>query len=56
MIGSLAALEVIRAIVPFGDDPAGSILLADLLSLRFRSLRLPKDPGCTTCGGVQTPA
>ena len=56
VIGSLAALEVIRAIVPFGDDPAGSILLADLLSLRFRSVRLPKDPGCTTCGGVQTPA
>lgn len=50
ILGSMAALEVIRAIVPFGDDPAGSLLLADLLSLRFRTLRLPKDPGCSACG------
>ncbi|MBB4616781.1 HesA/MoeB/ThiF family protein [Sphingomonas abaci] len=56
VIGSLAALEVIRVIAPFGDDPAGTVLLADLLSLRFRSVRLPKDPGCTTCGGAQTSA
>ena len=46
VIGSLAALEVIRALVPFGDDSAGKLLLADALSLRFRTLALPKDPGC----------
>ncbi len=49
-IGSLAALEVLRAIHPFGDDSAGKLLLADTLSLRFRTLSLPKDPGCRTCG------
>ncbi|HEX7851700.1 MAG TPA: molybdopterin-synthase adenylyltransferase MoeB [Sphingomonas sp.] len=49
VMGSLAALEVIRAIVPFGDDTAGTLLLADGLSLRFRTIRLPKDPGCTGC-------
>jgi len=46
VMGSLAALEIIRAIVPFGDDSAGSLLLADALSLRFRTIALPKDPGC----------
>jgi len=46
VMGSLAALEVIRAIVPFGDDSAGKLLLADALSLRFRTIALPKDPGC----------
>jgi len=50
VIGSLAALEVIRAVAPFGTDPAGTILLADLLSLRFRTLRLPPDPACAACG------
>jgi adenylyltransferase/sulfurtransferase len=50
MMGSLAALEAIRAIVPFGDDSAGKLLLADSLSLRFRMLSLPKDPGCPACG------
>lgn len=49
VLGSLAALEAIRAIVPFGDDPAGRLLLIDLLGWRFRSLLLPKDPGCSAC-------
>jgi len=49
VMGSLAALEVIRAIVPFGDDPAGKLLLADALAFRFRTINLPKDPGCPTC-------
>ncbi len=49
-IGSMAALEVLRAIHAFGDDSAGKLLLADTLSLRFRTLTLPKDPGCRTCG------
>ncbi|MCW4462992.1 molybdopterin-synthase adenylyltransferase MoeB [Sphingomonas sp. BT-65] len=50
VMGSLAALEVIRAIVPFGEDSAGKLLLADTLALRFRTLTLPKDPGCPACG------
>lgn len=49
VMGSLAALEAIRAIVPFGEDSAGKLLLVDALSLRFRTLKLPKDPGCPTC-------
>ena len=49
VLGSLAALEAIRAIVPFGEDPTGKLLLVDLLGWRFRSLTLPKDPGCPAC-------
>jgi molybdopterin-synthase adenylyltransferase len=50
VMGSLAALETIRAIVPFGEDSAGKLLLADALHLRFRTLRMTKDPGCPACG------
>jgi adenylyltransferase/sulfurtransferase len=50
VLGSMAALEAIRAVTPFGDDTAGTLLLVDLLALRFRTLRLPKDPGCPACG------
>ena len=46
VLGALAALEAIRAIVPFGSDPAGSLLLVDALAFRFRTVRVPKDPGC----------
>lgn len=49
VLGSLAALETIRALVPFGEDAAGKLLIADLMSMRFRTLGLPKDPGCPTC-------
>lgn len=49
VLGSLAALEAIRALVPFGEDPAGKLLLVDLLAWRFRTLALPKDPGCSAC-------
>ena len=49
VMGSLAALEAIRALVPFGEDSAGKLLIADLLSLRFRTLSIPADPACPTC-------
>lgn len=48
-MGSLAALEVIRALVPFGADMAGRLMIADLLSMRFRTLDVPKDPACPGC-------
>ncbi len=46
VIGSLAALEVLRSILGFGDDPAGKLLIFDALALRFRTLVVPKDPSC----------
>lgn len=49
IMGSLAALEAIRAVAPFGEDSAGKLLLVDALALRFRTLSLPKDPGCKSC-------
>lgn len=46
VLGSLAALEAIRAITGFGEDPAGKLVLVDALSFRFRTVTMPKDPGC----------
>lgn len=50
VMGSLQALEVIRAIVGFGDSLAGRLLLYDALAARMRTILLPKDPGCRGCG------
>ncbi|QBM77554.1 molybdopterin-synthase adenylyltransferase MoeB [Sphingomonas sp. AAP5] len=50
VMGSLAALEALRAIVGFGEDKAGKLLLVDALAFRFRTIALPKDPGCPGCG------
>jgi len=49
VMGSLAALEVIRALVPFGADMAGKLLIADLLTMRFRTLTVAKDSACAGC-------
>ncbi|MBX9860796.1 MAG: HesA/MoeB/ThiF family protein [Sphingomonas sp.] len=49
VVGSLAALEVLRALVPFGADSAGKLLIVDTLDFRFRTIGLPKDPGCPGC-------
>jgi molybdopterin/thiamine biosynthesis adenylyltransferase len=46
VMGSLAALETIRSVAPFGTDPAGTLLLVDALAFRFRTISLPKDPAC----------
>lgn len=51
VMGALQALETIRAIVGFGDGLAGRLLLFDALSMRMRTVTLPKDPGCPACGG-----
>lgn len=48
-MGSLAALETIRQIVPFGTDMVGRLLIADLLAMRFRTLDVAKDPACPAC-------
>lgn len=50
VLGSLAAIEAIRQIVPFGADSAGQLLIVDALSFRFRTIGLPKDPGCRCAG------
>jgi adenylyltransferase/sulfurtransferase len=51
MLGSMAALEVMRAITGFGEDSAGKLFLLDALTLRTRTLRVRKDPGCPSCAG-----
>ncbi|WP_127090589.1 HesA/MoeB/ThiF family protein [Aquabacter cavernae] len=42
--GSLAALEVIRAIVGFGEGLVGRLLMIDALSMRFETLTYAYDP------------
>jgi molybdopterin-synthase adenylyltransferase len=50
VMGSLAAIEAVRALYRFGDDPAGKLLIVDALSFRFRTLTLGKDPECSCAG------
>jgi molybdopterin-synthase adenylyltransferase len=50
LMGSFAAMEVVRLITGFGEDQAGKLHIFDGLAPSMRSIRMPKDPGCRTCG------
>ena len=49
-IGQYAALVAIRAIVGIEPDAAAKLYLFDGVSLEWRTMRLPPDPDCQTCG------
>jgi adenylyltransferase/sulfurtransferase len=55
-IGSLAALEVLRCITPFGEAMAGRMLVADLIGRTFRTVRVAPDPACPACAVQSCPA
>lgn len=50
MVGSFAALEAIRAITGFGENAGGKLHMIDGLAPSMRTIRMPKDPGCSVCG------
>ena len=50
IIGSLQALETIKWIIGAGDSLIGRLVLFDALKLKFRELKLRKDPNCPICG------
>src|SRR5438876_2670030 len=54
VLGSLAALEVIREIVGFGDGLVGRLLMVDARSMRFETLRYAWDPANPLSGAQST--
>ena len=54
IIGSIQALETIKLILGAGDSLIGRLVLFDALKLRFRELKLRKDPDCPICGDNPT--
>jgi adenylyltransferase/sulfurtransferase len=54
IIGTLQAAETIKWILGRGDSLSGRLLLLDALEMRFRELRLRRDPACPVCGDNPT--
>jgi molybdopterin/thiamine biosynthesis adenylyltransferase len=50
VMGSLQALEVLKEAAGLGTGLVGKILTYKALTAEFRTVRLPKDPGCPLCG------
>jgi adenylyltransferase/sulfurtransferase len=50
IVGALQAIEAIKLILGAGDPLVGRLLLFDALAMRFRELKLKKNPDCPLCG------
>ncbi len=50
MIGIIQATEAIKLIVGVGEPLIGRFLIYDALKMKFRELKLRKDPDCPVCG------
>lgn len=49
MVGAFAAMEAIRVVTGFGAPAKGKLHIIDGLAPGWRTIRVPKDPGCSTC-------
>ncbi len=50
IVGSLQAMEAIKHLLGIGETLRGRLLIFDLLTVRFRTLNIKKDPACPLCG------
>lgn len=50
LVGVIQATEVIKLILGNGSPLVGRLLLVDALNMRFRELKLRKNPECPVCG------
>jgi molybdopterin/thiamine biosynthesis adenylyltransferase/rhodanese-related sulfurtransferase len=50
IIGTIQATEALKLILGIGEPLVGRFLVYDALKMRFRELKLPKDPDCPVCG------
>jgi adenylyltransferase/sulfurtransferase len=50
VIGVIQGIETLKLILGTGESLIGRLLLFDALGMRFRELKLRKDPACPICG------
>jgi len=54
IVGTIQATEAIKILLGTGDPLVGRLLLFDAMRMRFRELKLRKDPACPVCGPEAT--
>jgi adenylyltransferase/sulfurtransferase len=54
LVGLIQATEAIKLILGKGEPLIGRLLLVDALGMKFRELKLRKNPDCPVCGTHRT--
>ena len=54
VIGVIQATETVKLIIGKGEPLIGRLLMYDSLAMRFREVRIRRDPNCPICGDNPT--
>ena len=54
LLGVIQAAEVVKLVLGRGEPLVGRLLLVDVLAMRFREIRLRRNPDCAVCGSRPT--
>ncbi|HEX8692371.1 MAG TPA: molybdopterin-synthase adenylyltransferase MoeB [Longimicrobium sp.] len=54
IVGCIQAAEAVKLVLGAGEPLVGRLLLFDALRMRFREMRLRRDPACPACGESPT--
>jgi len=54
LLGTMQAAETLKLILGAGDPLIGRLVLVDALGMRFRELKIRKNPDCVVCGSKPT--
>jgi len=54
IVGTIQTMETIKLLLGIGETLSGRILMFDALRMKFREMRLKRDPACPVCGDAPT--
>jgi bacteriocin biosynthesis cyclodehydratase domain-containing protein len=54
VIGTVQATEAVKVLLGVGEPLIGRLLTYDALGMRFREVKLRRDPHCPLCGTAPT--
>lgn len=54
VIGTIQATEAVKVLLGIGEPLIGRLLTYDALGMRFREVKLRRDPNCPLCGASPT--
>ncbi|MCC7509416.1 MAG: molybdopterin-synthase adenylyltransferase MoeB [Planctomycetes bacterium] len=54
IVGCIQALETLKVLTGIGEPLKGRLMVFDALGMKFRELKIRKDPGCPICGDKRT--
>jgi len=52
IVGATQAAEALKLLAGVGESLTGRLLLLDAFAMRWREVRIPRDPACPVCGGA----